>query len=94
MKRRLMDELVARRRAKLWSAMNPGTPREMGRFRKNSIGCLVTQCSLCKGHKYPKRIPSKKEVFDECGNCGIRRVGAGRCVCMVGAGSDEGLRAA
>jgi hypothetical protein len=37
-------------------------PDEPGRFRKTHIGCNKASCQLCHPEKYPRRIPTRKEL--------------------------------
>lgn len=36
---------------------------QQGRFRKrHALGCGLSQCYMCKGHKYPKRQRTRQEL--------------------------------
>jgi hypothetical protein len=59
--RRHLNELVAKRRAKLWKSIR-SFPKPIWKFRRHSVGCNVCRCSICKPHKYPKRVPTRQEV--------------------------------
>jgi len=37
-------------------------PNNPGRFRKTHIGCNRASCQLCHPEKFPKRIPTQKEI--------------------------------
>src|SRR5277367_3831569 len=38
---------------------------QIGRFRKRDAYCSKTRCSLCKGHKLPKRTQTAQEIMSE-----------------------------
>lgn len=53
--------IIGRRCVEHQSAFHHETDRP-GRFRKTHIGCNRASCQLCHPEKYPRRIPTRKEL--------------------------------